>query len=83
MLTTADLLILDDLGAEIDNRMYVSVLYTIINSRMNASLPIVINTNLTPAELERKYDERVSSRLLTMDELIFVGSDVRVMKSAE
>lgn len=83
MLTTADLLILDDLGAEIDNRMYVSVLYTIINSRMNASLPMVINTNLTPAELERKYDERVSSRLYTIDELIFVGSDVRVMKSAE
>jgi len=83
MLTTADLLILDDLGAEIDNKMYVSLLYTIINSRINSSLPMVINTNLTPAELERKYDERIASRLLTMDELLFVGSDVRVKKGAE
>jgi len=83
MLTAADLLILDDLGAEIDNKLYVSVLYSIINSRINASLPMVINTNLDSKELERKYDERIASRLLTMEDLIFVGSDVRVKKSSE
>ncbi len=83
MLTTADLLILDDLGAEIDNRMYISVLYTIINSRINASLPMVINTNLDKRELEKKYDERITSRILTMEELLFYGSDVRQKKSLE
>ena len=83
MLNTADLLILDDLGAEIDSKMYVSMLYSMINTRINASLPMVINTNLSPAELEKKYDERIASRLLTMEELLFVGSDVRVKKSAE
>lgn len=83
MLTAADLLILDDLGAEIDNKMYVSVLYTIINTRLNSSLPMVINTNLTPAEVERKYDERIASRILTMDELLFVGTDVRQKRSEE
>ena len=83
MLETADLLILDDLGAEMDNRLYVSVLYSLINARMNASLPTVINTNLELRELERKYDERISSRLLTMEKLFFTGSDVRVRKSLE
>ncbi len=83
MLETADLLILDDLGAEMDNKLYVSVLYSLINARMNASLPTVINTNLTIKELEKKYDERLGSRFLTMEELIFTGSDVRVQKGAE
>ncbi len=83
LLETADLLILDDLGAEMDNRLYTSLLYSLINTRLNASMPMIISTNLEYRELGQKYDERLSSRLMTMNGLYFAGKDIRVLKSGE
>ena len=80
MLIKTDLLVLDDLGAEFESKFYVSAFYNILNDRMNASLPMIISTNLELADFEKRYGERVSSRISTMIKPIFVGSDVRMLK---
>lgn len=80
LLQGADLLILDDLGAEFDSQFYVSVVYNLINSRLNAGKPTIVSTNLDAAELTKRYGERVTSRLFTMEQLLFVGNDIRKQK---
>lgn len=80
LLQSTDLLILDDLGAEFDSQFYASVVYNLINSRLNANRPTIVSTNLDAAELNKRYGERVTSRLFTMEQLIFVGSDIRKQK---
>ncbi|MBZ4669853.1 MAG: replication protein [Oscillospiraceae bacterium] len=81
ILLNTDLLILDDLGAEYESGFYVSTIYNIINTRLNKGLPTIINSNLTPAELQKRYDDRIVSRLLAMyDYLRFFGNDIRQIK---
>lgn len=80
-LLNADLLVIDDLGAEFSTSFTQSLLYNIVNTRMNNGMPTVINTNLTLSELEQRYTSRVSSRLIGNYELFkFVGSDIRQQK---
>ena len=77
----ADLVIIDDLGAEIENQFNTASLYNIVNTKLNAKQPVIINTNLVPKELERRYSSRVASRLMTMYQCLkFVGKDVRLIK---
>ena len=75
-----DLLIIDDLGTEFVNQFTVSCLYNLINTRQNRSLPTVVSTNLTTAELIAKYEGRISSRLLgsAVTVLMFDGDDYRI-----
>ena len=81
MLLSCDLLILDDLGAEFSTSFTVAALYNIINSRINAGLPVIISTNLTPTELEAKYTQRITSRIIgCYTSLIFCGRDIRQLK---
>ena len=80
-LENADLLILDDIGAEFESKFYNSVFYNILNNRLNASLPTIISTNLDLSEIKERYGDRITSRLLTMESLIFVGSDIRILKN--
>ncbi|MDR1892447.1 MAG: ATP-binding protein [Oscillospiraceae bacterium] len=80
----ADLLILDDLGAEYSSPFTVSAVYHIINTRLLQKKPMVISTNLIPAELERRYGERVVSRFISeYTPLSFAGTDVRQKKALE
>lgn len=80
-LLDADLVIIDDLGAEFESQFNNASLYNIINSRLNANKPTIINTNLTATELERRYTSRVASRLMTLYKCLkFVGKDVRQIK---
>lgn len=80
-LLDANLVIIDDLGAEFESQFNNSSLYNIINSRLNVNKPTIINTNLTPTELERRYTSRVASRLMTLYKCLkFVGKDVRQIK---
>ena len=77
----ADLVIIDDLGAEIENQFNTASLYNIVNTKLNAKQPVIINTNLVPKELERRYSSRVASRLMTMYQCLkFVGKDIRLIK---
>ncbi|MBR0112950.1 MAG: ATP-binding protein [Clostridia bacterium] len=77
-----DLLIIDDLGSEFSTQFTVSALYNIINTRFNLSKPVIISTNLNEEELEKRYTQRVTSRIIGYCEsLLFVGRDVRQIKS--
>jgi len=76
-----DLLILDDLGAEMTNRFTVSCLYNIINTRINHNRSTIMNTNLTWEELRKRYTDRITSRLFgEFMPLEFFGTDIRAQK---
>ena len=76
-----DLLIIDDLGTEVTNSFTLSCLYNLINTRLNASKAIIINTNLMPGELETRYEKRISSRLMgEFAPRVFRGTDIRQQK---
>ena len=76
-----DLLIIDDLGSEISTNFTSSALYNIINTRINRSKPVIISTNLTEEELEAKYTQRVTSRIIgNYASLLFIGKDIRQLK---
>ena len=76
-----ELLIIDDLGTEISNQFTLSVLYGVINGRMNKKQSTIINTNLTSRELQVRYTDRIVSRLLGEYAVIqFKGPDIRLQK---
>jgi len=77
-LVECDLLIIDDLGTEFKTQFTSTVMYNLFNTRINAQKPVIINTNLTGAELERDYSQRFTSRIMaTCDQLDFIGTDIR------
>lgn len=81
-LYTCDLLILDDLGSEFSTQYTNAALFDILNSRLIAGKKTVINTNLSVAEFEYKYSERVASRIIGHFLMLhFIGSDIRLEKS--
>lgn len=73
-----DLLVLDDLGTEIDNQYSIATLYNIINTRLLANRPTIISTNYNLNLFEEKYDNRITSRL-TGEYISFYlfGNDIR------
>jgi DNA replication protein DnaC len=78
VIINADLVILDDLGSEFQTSFTDSVLYEIINGRINLNKPTIISTNLTLKELDSKYNDRIVSRLTgCFKPIMFVGRDVR------
>ncbi len=77
-----DLLIIDDLGTEFRSSFTQSVLYNLINTRINSGKCMIISTNLdTTEKFVKTYDERIASRLLgSFRTLKFSGKDIRVQK---
>ena len=77
-----DLLIIDDLGAEMSTSFSQSCVYNIINTRLLKNLPTVISTNLTLEEIERVYTPRVLSRIIGGYTLLqCLGEDIRQQKA--
>lgn len=77
----AELLIVDDLGAEGNGAFTESFVYNVIDTRICRGLPTVVSTNLTAHELSNRYGERIFSRLLGVYQpLVFCGKDVRFKK---
>lgn len=75
------LLIIDDLGTEFSNQFTISTLYNLLNTRQNRGLATVISTNLSPDELDRKYEDRIYSRIIGGAKILpFEGKDRRVTK---
>ena len=73
------LLIIDDLGRELNTPHNRSVFYQIVNYRYEHNTPLVITTNLDVQELCMRYDEAVFSRLAEMCDFVFMkGSDYRL-----
>lgn len=76
-----DLLIIDDLGTELNNSFTSSQLFYCINERMNMSRSTIISTNLTPARLRDSYTDRVASRIMSGYRIIpLYGQDIRLIK---
>ncbi len=83
-LLCADLVILDDLGSEFCSPFYTSALYNIINTRLNKGVPTIISSNLSLDELQKRYDDRIISRLTGMFTwMIFLGKDIRRIKATQ
>jgi len=77
----ADVLILDDLGAEFSNTFTDSALFDVINQRLLDGRSTVISTNLPPDELMEQYTERIASRFAGYYKMIkFIGDDIRIKK---
>ncbi|BAD42242.1 putative chromosome replication initiation protein [Symbiobacterium thermophilum IAM 14863] len=77
-LLEADLVILDDLGAEKVTEFVAQELFNLINLRLNRQMPMVVSTNLRASELFDTYGERIASRLLYgFEALTLEGEDVR------
>jgi len=77
-----DLMILDDLGTEMVTQLSTSALYTLINTRLSAGKPMVISTNCSDEELQRRYTPQIFSRLDgCFLKLPFVGQDLRRKKN--
>lgn len=82
---TADLLIIDDLGTEVQNSMKLSELFTILNTRIlnlnNKITKTIISTNLSIEKIFNTYEERIGSRIAGFyDIYYFFGEDLRLKK---
>ena len=78
-LFTSDLLIIDDLGTELTNQFTISALYNLINTRLNSSRSMIINTNLHGEEILPRYGDRIASRIFgEFSAYMFIGKDLRV-----
>jgi len=77
-----DLLIVDDLGTEMPGQFVTAALYSLVNDRLLAGMPMVISTNLNVDELSRRYSPQIASRLHgSFTRLTFLGEDIRVLKN--
>lgn len=75
-----DLLIIDDLGTELNNSFTSSQLFYCINERMNMSRSTIISTNLSIARLRDSYTDRVTSRIMRYRIIPLYGRDIRLLK---
>lgn len=77
----ADLLILDDLGTEVNTEYARAALYQIVNTRLMERRCTLINTNLSPAKLKDRYGAAIASRL-TGEYTVYplYGNDLRQKK---
>lgn len=80
-LTKADLLIIDDLGTEVQTQFTSSEIFNIINKRHTDRKHTIISTNIPLSEIETIYSHRLESRFMGNFELMkFVGEDIRLQK---
>jgi len=80
-LLNCDLLILDDLGTEFSTSFTTAAIYNIINSRQLTRKATIVSTNLSIAELEEKYSDRIVSRMTGAYRILpFAGNDIRLLK---
>jgi DNA replication protein DnaC len=81
-LTEVELLVIDELGMEqMLNNVTIEMLFMVINERYRKGLPIIVNSNLLPDQMEQRYTERITSRLFDKANstvLLFQGHDIRL-----
>lgn len=80
-LNQCDLLIIDDLGTEAITERVKADLFTCLNNRDLSKKATLISTNLTLDELNRRYSERIFSRVSSHFTFCkFEGRDIRMFK---
>lgn len=73
-----DLLIIDDLGTELNNTFVSSQLFYCINERLLRKKSTIISTNLSLTMLRDTYSDRISSRIISKYSIIpLYGEDIR------
>lgn len=76
-----DLLIIDDLGTELNNTFVSSQLFHCINERLLRRKSTIISTNLSIDKLRDTYSDRISSRIISQYSIIpLYGEDIRTKK---
>lgn len=81
-ISSCDLLIIDDLGSEMQTSFTISAVYTILNDRIMSNSPMIVNTNLMPDEIGDRYNSQIESRLMGgFSPLNFFGTDIRLIKN--
>lgn len=76
-----DLLIIDDLGTEMNNTFVSSQLFYCINERLLRKKSTIISTNLSLTMLRDTYSDRISSRIMSQYSIIpLYGEDIRTKK---
>lgn len=76
-----DLLIVDDLGTELNNTFVTAQLYLCINERYLRRKSTIISTNLSLDNINTSYSERVFSRIASNYILLkIIGEDIRLKK---
>lgn len=83
LLRTADMVVLDDLGAEKSTEWAIERIYLVVNARYNALLPTVITSNVPLEDLELLPNwERIVSRIWEMCFVVQLrGADYRRRRS--
>jgi DNA replication protein DnaC len=77
-----DLLIIDDLGTELNNSFTNSQLYLIINERLLHQKSTIISTNLALPNINTTYGERIFSRIVSSYNVQrIIGEDIRLLKA--
>jgi DNA replication protein DnaC len=80
---SVSLLFLDDLGAEKASDWTSETLYQIIDHRYNHMLPVIVASNLPPADLAKSIGDRLASRLTEMCQTVVIkGEDRRRLSAA-
>lgn len=74
----AELLVIDDLGAEKPSEWTQERFYSVIDERYTRQHPLIVTSNLPPSKLTAQVGERASSRLAEMCEVVaMTGTDRR------
>lgn len=77
-----DLLIIDDLGTELNNSFISSQLFLCMNERLLRKKSTIISTNLSLQQLSQAYSERILSRIMEHYQILNIyGEDIRLKKA--
>lgn len=77
--TGAELLVLDDLGAEVPTDWTRERIFMLVNERNRRNVPTIYTSNVGPKELAGRLGERTASRIIeTSDFVVMDGPDYRV-----
>lgn len=76
-----DLVIIDDLGTELESSFVTSYFFSFLNERQQRGKSTLITTNLDLKKLNDRYSERICSRIIGNFEIcLLTGPDIRICK---
>ncbi len=76
----ADLVIIDDLGAEFESDFGNASINELVCDAILNGKALIIISNLSVTELEARYGQRLTSRLNSFEVLEFTGEDIRQIR---